>query len=101
MKKHAERNGQSRRELSEQQRAAVELLVAGKTDTTVHELSGMEHSPHGRCRCLQALKKGDTSLPLDTSRLASLVNTCSEVQLMSGSMRSAVSKMVEMFTQDK
>jgi hypothetical protein len=32
MKKHAERNGQSRRELSEQQQAAVELLAAGKTD---------------------------------------------------------------------
>jgi hypothetical protein len=33
MKKHAERNGQTRRELSEQQQAAVELLAAGKTDT--------------------------------------------------------------------
>jgi hypothetical protein len=32
MKKQTERNGQPRRELSEQQRAAVELLVAGKTD---------------------------------------------------------------------
>src|SRR5262245_44512264 len=32
MKKHAERNGQSRRELSEQQQAAVELLAAGKTE---------------------------------------------------------------------
>ena len=32
MKKHGERNGQSRRELSEQQKAAVELLVSGKTD---------------------------------------------------------------------
>jgi DNA-binding NarL/FixJ family response regulator len=32
MKKHAERNGQSRRKLSEQQQAAVELLAAGKTD---------------------------------------------------------------------
>jgi hypothetical protein len=32
MKKHAEPNGQSRRELSEQQQAAVELLVAGKMD---------------------------------------------------------------------
>jgi hypothetical protein len=32
MKKQTERNGQPRRELSEQQLAAVELLVAGKTD---------------------------------------------------------------------
>jgi hypothetical protein len=32
MKKHAERNGQSPRELSEQQQAAEELLAAGKTD---------------------------------------------------------------------
>jgi DNA-binding NarL/FixJ family response regulator len=32
MKKHAERNGKSRRELSERQQAAVELLTAGKTD---------------------------------------------------------------------
>jgi hypothetical protein len=32
MKKHAERNGQPRRELSEQQQAAVELLAAGQTD---------------------------------------------------------------------
>jgi hypothetical protein len=32
MKKRSERNGQSRRELSEQQQAAVELLAAGKTD---------------------------------------------------------------------
>jgi hypothetical protein len=32
MKKQIERNGQPRRELSEQQQAAVELLAAGKTD---------------------------------------------------------------------
>src|SRR5262245_35840487 len=32
MKKYAERNGQPRRELSEQQQAAVELLAGGKTD---------------------------------------------------------------------
>ena len=32
MKSYAERNGQSQRKLSEQQRAAVELLAAGKTD---------------------------------------------------------------------
>jgi hypothetical protein len=32
MKKHAERNGQPRREPSEQQQAAVELLAAGRTD---------------------------------------------------------------------
>jgi DNA-binding NarL/FixJ family response regulator len=59
MKKQTERNGQPHRELSEQQRAAVELLAAGKTDKEAAKALNLpgDMTPGanpGRLRCVNS-----------------------------------------------